>query len=79
MGTMNVINTAQLNTSYNIIYRLKKLTTIGAGFAIKILQQQKSLPLLSIPPSCAFYSVTLEETIMAPFLQQFSFLPLALT
>jgi len=79
MSTMNVINTAQLNTSYNIIYRKKKLTTIGAGFAIKLLQQQKNLPLLSIPPSCAFYSVALEEKIMAPFLQQFSVLPLAST
>jgi hypothetical protein len=76
---MNMINTAQLNSSYNIIYRKKKLTTIGAVFAIKILQQQKKLPLLSIPPSCAFYSVAVKETIMAPFLQQFSFLPLALT
>jgi hypothetical protein len=76
---MNVINTAQLNSSYNIIYRKKKLTTIGAVFAIKILQQRRSLPLLSIPPSCAFYSVAVEETIMAPFLQQFSFLPLAST
>ncbi len=53
------------------------MTTISAGFAIKLLQQQKRLPLLSIPPSCAFYSVALEETIMAKFLQQFSFLPLA--
>jgi hypothetical protein len=52
------------------------MTTISAGFVIKLLQQQNSLPLLSIPPSCAFYSVTLEETIMVPFLQQFSFLPL---
>jgi len=55
------------------------MTTIGAVFAIKILQQRKCLPLLSIPPSCAFNSVAVEETIMAPFLQQFSFLPLALT
>jgi len=76
---MNMINTAQLNSSYNIIYRKKKLTTIGALFAIKILQQQKSLPLLNIPPSCAFYSVAVEERIMTPFLQQFSFLPLAST
>ena len=60
-------------------HKKNKLTTIGAVFAIKILQQRKSLPLLSIPPSCAFYSVAVEETIMAPFLQQFSFLPLALT
>jgi hypothetical protein len=66
---------------YLIQYHLQeeKMMTISAGFAIKLLQQRKSLPLLSIPPSCAFYSVALEETIMAPFLQQFSFLPLALT
>jgi len=58
-------------------HKKNKLTTIGAVFVIKILQQRKSLPLLSIPPSCAFYSVAVEETIMAPFLQQFRFLPLA--
>jgi ubiquitin C-terminal hydrolase len=35
------------------------------GFCEKNLQQQKSQPLLSIPSSCAFYSVAVEETIMA--------------
>jgi len=74
-----VIDTATLNSSYNIIYRMKKLTSMSAGFAVKLLQQRKSRPLLSIPPSCAFYSVALRGTIMAPFLQQFSFLPLAST
>ena len=45
----------------------------------KIFQQQESLPLLNFPPSCAFYSVTVEKAIIAPFLQQLSFLPLVLT
>jgi hypothetical protein len=40
---------------------------------------KESLPLLTFPPSCAFYSVTVEKTIMAPFLQQLSFLPLLST
>jgi hypothetical protein len=76
---MNMMKTAQLNLSYNIIYRKKKLMIISAVVAKKILQQQQSLPLLTIPLSCAFYSVAVEETIMAPFLQQLSFLPLAST
>ena len=45
----------------------------------KDVQQRKSRSLLSIPPSCALYSVAEEKTMKAPFLQQFSFLPLALT
>jgi K+-sensing histidine kinase KdpD len=40
---------------------------------------EESLPLLNFPPSCAFYSVSVENTIMAPFLQQLSFLPLVST
>jgi hypothetical protein len=77
----NVMKTAQLNLSSNIIYRNNVLRIISAVVAIQIfqLQQQESLPLLGFPPSCAFYSVAIKEMIMAPFLQQLSFLPLVST
>jgi hypothetical protein len=73
------MKTAQLNLSSNIIYRNNILRIIGAVVAKKILQQHQSLPLLNFHPSCAFYSVAEEKTIMAKFLQQLSFLPLVST
>ena len=68
------MKTAQLNLSSKIIYRNNIFRNISAVVAKKILQQQESLPLLSFPPSCAFYSVAIKVMIMAPFLQQLSFL-----
>jgi hypothetical protein len=62
-----------------IIYRKLILRSICAVAAKKILQQHQSLPLLSFPPSCAFYSVAVEETVMAPLLQRLSILPLVST
>ena len=35
-----------------------------------VLQEYEILPLLSFPPSCAFYSVAISEMIKSPFLQQ---------
>jgi len=75
----NVMKTAQLNLSSNIIYRNIVLRVMSAVVARKKLQQQESLPLLSFPPSCAFYFVTIKEMIMTTFLQQLSFLPLVST
>jgi len=75
----NVMKTAQLNLSSNIIYRNNELRFISAVVAKKILQQQESLPLLSFPPSCAFYFIAIKDMTMAPFLQQLSFLPLVST
>jgi hypothetical protein len=76
---MNVMKTAQFNLSSNIIYRKKILRNIIAVIAKKVLWQYQSLPLLSFPPSCAFYSVAVEATVMAPLLQRLSFLPLVST
>jgi hypothetical protein len=43
------------------LYRNKILRIISAVVAKKIFQEQESLPLLSFPPSCAFYFVAIKE------------------
>jgi DNA-directed RNA polymerase subunit RPC12/RpoP len=45
----------------------------------KKFQPQQSLPLLSFPPSCALYSVAMEEKVMASLLHRLSILPLVST
>ena len=72
----NVMKTAQLNLSSNIIYRNSVLRVMNAVVARKKLQQQESRPLPSFPLSCAFYFVAIKEMIMATFLRQLTFLPL---
>ena len=49
------------------------------SFCIKITSAMEKVAITKYPSFMCIYSVALEETIMAPLLQQFSFLPLALT